>query len=132
MGPPNSCNHGQTLHPMLRSFIRNMSSKPTMNVQSFPRPPKLEKISRHVRVAWEGQDIAETNEAFWVLEMHHPPTYYLPPSSMRIPLTKLNAKHTASGKEWPVTILSRPRPLAPRSPTESGRMTTPRTGLRAL
>jgi len=63
-----------------------------MNVQSFPRPPKLEKISRHVRVAWEGQDIAETNEAFWVLETHHPPTYYLPPSSMRIPLTKLNRK----------------------------------------
>ncbi|KAG9254064.1 uncharacterized protein F5Z01DRAFT_636726 [Emericellopsis atlantica] len=85
-----------------------MSSKPTMNVQSFPRPPKLEKISRHVRVVWEGQDIAETNEAFWVLETHHPPSrylrenpvhlltnetaYYLPPSAMKIPLTKLNRK----------------------------------------
>lgn len=48
--------------------------KSKMNVQSFPRPPKLEKISRHIRVTWEGKDIAETKDAYWVLETHHPPS----------------------------------------------------------
>lgn len=48
--------------------------KTKMNVQSFPRPPKLEKISRQIRISWEGQDIADTKDAYWVLETHHPPS----------------------------------------------------------
>ncbi|CAI6086639.1 hypothetical protein V2G26_009763 [Clonostachys chloroleuca] len=58
-----------------------------LNVQSFPRPPRLEQVSRHIKVIWEGQEIANTENAYWVLETHHPPTYYLPPSSIKIPLT---------------------------------------------
>lgn len=57
---------------------------PKMNVQNFPRPPKLEKISRHVRVTWEGKDIAETKDAYWVLETHHPPSAPLFFVSLRI------------------------------------------------
>jgi uncharacterized protein (DUF427 family) len=45
-----------------------------LNVQSFPRPPRLEQISRHIRVTWEGQEIANTENAYWVLETHHPPS----------------------------------------------------------
>lgn len=45
-----------------------------MNVQSFPRPPRLEKISRHVQINYAGKVIADTNEAYWVLETHHPPS----------------------------------------------------------
>lgn len=48
--------------------------KTKMNVQSFPRPPKLEKTSRHIRLSWEGKDIADTKDAYWVLETHHPPS----------------------------------------------------------
>ena len=39
---------------------------------------------------WNDQIIADTKEAYWCLETHHPPTYYLPPSSMKIPLNKMS------------------------------------------
>ncbi|CAJ2503664.1 Uu.00g110580.m01.CDS01 [Anthostomella pinea] len=65
-----------------------MATKVGMNVQSFPRPPLLERTPRHLQINWNGQLIADTKEAFWVLETHHPPTYYLPTSSLRVPLTQ--------------------------------------------
>lgn len=45
-----------------------------MNVQKFPRPPRLEKISRQIQVSYKGQLIADTRDAYWVLETHHPPS----------------------------------------------------------
>jgi len=45
-----------------------------LNVQSFPRPPLLERTARHLRIKMGGQTIAETSEAFWVLETHHAPS----------------------------------------------------------
>lgn len=62
------------------------ASYPKMNVQTFPRPPRLDKISRHLRITYKDVEIAETSDAYWVLETHHPPTYYLPPSSIKTPL----------------------------------------------
>ncbi|KND92731.1 hypothetical protein TOPH_02761 [Tolypocladium ophioglossoides CBS 100239] len=58
-----------------------------LNVQSFPRPPRLEKISRHLRITYLGKEIADTRDAYWVLETHHPPTYYLPRASVNLALT---------------------------------------------
>ena len=51
-----------------------MSPKPKLNVQNFPRPPLLEQTSRHLQVKWRGQTIADTKDAFWVLETYHPPS----------------------------------------------------------
>ncbi|EGX88637.1 hypothetical protein CCM_08682 [Cordyceps militaris CM01] len=65
-----------------------MATKAVMNVQSFPRPPLLQKISRHLQIQYKGELIADTTDAYWVLETHHPPTYYLPPSSVKVPLAK--------------------------------------------
>ena len=56
-------------------FIR-MPPKPKLNVHSFPRPPLLEKTPRHLQVKWRGQTIADTNDAYWVLETTHPPSKY--------------------------------------------------------
>jgi len=64
-----------------------MPSVIKLNPASFPRPPLLEKTSRHLQIKWKGQVIADTKDAYWVLETHHPPTYYLPPSSIKIPLS---------------------------------------------
>ncbi|SLM39736.1 Protein of unknown function DUF427 [Lasallia pustulata] len=65
-----------------------MPPKPKLNVHSFPRPPLLEKTSRHLLVKWaDGTVIAETREGYWVLETTHPPTYYLPPTSLQTPTT---------------------------------------------
>ncbi|CAC9890754.1 unnamed protein product [Aureobasidium pullulans] len=35
----------------------------------------------------DGQTIASTDRAYWVLETYHPPTYYLPPDSIKLNLT---------------------------------------------
>jgi uncharacterized protein (DUF427 family) len=48
-------------------------------------------------VKWNDQLIADTKEGYWVLETHHPPTYYLPPSSLKVQLQK-NSRSTMC--EW--------------------------------
>ena len=57
----------------------------------FPRPPSLTLTTARIQIRFPstGQVIASTTSAYRVLETHHPPTYYLPPSSIQIPLTKL-------------------------------------------
>lgn len=45
-----------------------------LNVQSFPRPPRLERTWRHLRITYQGREIADTRDAYWVLETHHPPS----------------------------------------------------------
>ncbi|KAK4539227.1 hypothetical protein LTR36_000882 [Oleoguttula mirabilis] len=67
-------------------FRRAMSSAVKLNPRNFPRPPLCEKTPRHLEVKWNGQLIADTRDAYWVLETHHPPTYYLPPASLKVPL----------------------------------------------
>ena len=51
------------------------------NVWDYPRPPRLEPVSRSVRILFGGRTIAETTAAFRVLETSHPPVYYLPRSA---------------------------------------------------
>ncbi|KAM4061135.1 hypothetical protein HRG_009984 [Hirsutella rhossiliensis] len=74
-----------------------MTTTSRLNVQSFPRPPLLEKTSRHLRITYQGQEVADTRDGYWVLETHHPPTYYLPPSSVRPALTRTGR---STGCEW--------------------------------
>ena len=52
---------------------------PTENVQTYPRPPRLEPVPHRVRVRFADRTIVDTRGAFRVLETHHPPTYYIPP-----------------------------------------------------
>ncbi|KAF6231242.1 hypothetical protein HO173_010574 [Letharia columbiana] len=63
-----------------------MPPKPKLNVHNFPRPPLLEKTPRHLQVKWRDQTIADTKDAYWVLETTHPPTYYLPVTAFTLPL----------------------------------------------
>ncbi|MCJ1292568.1 hypothetical protein MMC34_004119 [Xylographa carneopallida] len=65
-----------------------MPPKAPLNPFTFPRPPLLERTPRHLQVKWQDVVIADTKDAFWVLETTHPPTYYLPPSSILAPLAK--------------------------------------------
>lgn len=61
----------------------------TLDPRSFPRPPRLERIAKHILIKWPGADgatIASTRNASWVLETYHPPTYYIPPTDVYIPL----------------------------------------------
>jgi uncharacterized protein (DUF427 family) len=50
----------------------------TESVWDYPRPPRLERSDRHVRVVLGGAVVAESRRAFRVLETSHPPVFYVP------------------------------------------------------
>lgn len=52
------------------------------NVQSYPRPPRLEPVPQRILIRLGGTVVADTTQAIRVLETHHAPTYYLPPSEI--------------------------------------------------
>lgn len=47
-------------------------------VADYPRPPRLERDQRRIRVVLGGQTILDTTESWRVLETFHPPGFYLP------------------------------------------------------
>jgi uncharacterized protein (DUF427 family) len=53
------------------------------NVQTYPRPPALERVPQRIRVILGGEEIASTTAAWRVLETHHAPSYYLPLADLR-------------------------------------------------
>lgn len=48
------------------------------SVWDYPRPPRVEATNDRVVIRLGGRVIADTREAFRVLETSHPPVYYLP------------------------------------------------------
>ncbi len=48
------------------------------SVWDYPRPPRLEKSMRCLRIVHAGMVIAETTLSLRVLETSHPPVYYIP------------------------------------------------------
>ncbi|MCX7300402.1 MAG: DUF427 domain-containing protein [Rhodobacterales bacterium] len=52
------------------------------NVQSYPRPPLLDRVAEMLRLVIGGAVVAETAEGWRVCETHHPPTYYFPPGAI--------------------------------------------------
>ncbi|GGR22865.1 DUF427 domain-containing protein [Deinococcus ruber] len=49
------------------------------SVWDYPRPPRLERSPKRVQIWLGGVQIADTTDAYRVLETSHPPGYYLPP-----------------------------------------------------
>lgn len=68
------------------------------SVWDYPRPPRLEHLSRHVRVLFGGIVIAETRRPARVLETSHPPVFYIPPEDIRLEHLALTAR--SSFCEW--------------------------------
>lgn len=54
------------------------------SVWDYPRPPRLEDSSGHIRVIFNSLVIADTHEAKRVLETSHPPVYYIPPRDIQM------------------------------------------------
>ena len=48
------------------------------SVWDYPRPPRIESSTRHIRVIFNGVTIADSQRTFRVLETSHPPVYYIP------------------------------------------------------
>lgn len=54
------------------------------SVWDYPRPPRLEPITKHIVITFGGVTLAETRRAYRVLETSHPPVYYLPPDDIQM------------------------------------------------
>ncbi len=52
------------------------------SVWDYPRPPRLERTAKRLRVVFAGTTIAETTRGWRVLETSHPPVYYFPPADI--------------------------------------------------
>lgn len=63
-----------------------MTDLPCENVQSYPRPPRLEPVPHRIRVVLGGVVVADTGRALRVLETHHAPAYYLPTGDVQATL----------------------------------------------
>lgn len=63
------------------------------SVWDYPRPPRVEATARRITVRHGGVLVADTVEAVRVLETSHPPVYYVPRSSVAVPLSR-NGRRT--------------------------------------
>ena len=70
----------------------------TESVWDYPRPPRLESFSGHLRIVHTGLVLADTNQAYRVLETSHPPTYYIPQTDIQMDYFQQNPKRTFC--EW--------------------------------
>jgi uncharacterized protein (DUF427 family) len=52
------------------------------SVWDYPRPPRVQRTSKHIRVTLGGITVAETDRAIKVMETSHPPVYYIPPDDV--------------------------------------------------
>jgi uncharacterized protein (DUF427 family) len=62
-------------------------------VWDYPRPPRIEPCSKPVRVVFQGETIASSQQALRVLETSSPPTIYVPPDDVRSDLMREVANH---------------------------------------
>ena len=53
------------------------------SVWDYPRPPRLERVPKNIKIVFNGITIADTNNSYRVLETSHPPVYYLPPQDIK-------------------------------------------------
>ena len=68
------------------------------SVWDYPRPPRLERTGKKVKVVFGGVTIAYTTRALRVLETSHPPVYYVPPEDVR--MEHLRPAEGGSFCEW--------------------------------
>jgi len=54
------------------------------SVWDYPRPPALVSVDARIRVVFHDVTIADTTDAYRVLETSHPPTYYIPPQDIEM------------------------------------------------
>ncbi len=75
--------------------------RPNANQESvwdYPRPPRLETVSKRIQIISAGLLLADTTRAYRVLETSHPPVYYLPPADIR--MERLQSSGGSSFCEW--------------------------------
>jgi len=64
------------------------------SVWNYPRPPRLVRVHQQIRVEFGGLVLAETTQAYRLLETASPPVYYFPPVDVRIAYLMPSVKQT--------------------------------------
>ncbi len=60
------------------------------SVWDYPRPPRVEPFSQRIRVEFNGETVADTLQAYRVLETSHPPSYYIPRADVKMGFLRAN------------------------------------------
>ena len=58
------------------------------SVWDYPRPPRLERSAKKIEVMFDRVTIAQSTNAYRVLETSHPPVYYIPPIDIQMEYLK--------------------------------------------
>lgn len=79
------------------------------SVWDYPRPPRVEKSSKHIVVVFNGITLVDSHNCYRVLETSHPPTYYIPQSDIAMQYLTLTAKNTfcefkGSASYWTIDV----------------------------
>lgn len=64
------------------------------SVWDYPRPPRLERTDKRLRVVFNGETIADTTEGYRLLETSHPPAYYIPQKDIQMQYLKATTRKT--------------------------------------
>lgn len=76
-----------------------MSTAEVESVWDYPRPPRLERTARLLRIVHAGAVLAETSNAWRILETSHPPVYYIPQADIAMHLL-VRSQRRSSFCEW--------------------------------
>ncbi|MBK8208637.1 MAG: DUF427 domain-containing protein [Rhodospirillales bacterium] len=87
--------HGRAAHATRRRCSAGPGQE---SVWDYPRPPRLERVDKRLRVVLEGVTLAETTQGKRVLETSHPPVYYFPAAD--VGMHYLLAGSASSFCEW--------------------------------
>ena len=68
------------------------------SVWDYPRPPRVEGVTKHIRIIFNRELIADTHRSKRVLETSHPPNYYIPLDDIKTQYLTPSAQSTYC--EW--------------------------------
>ena len=54
------------------------------SVWDYPRPPRIEPADKHIKIIFNNKLIADTHRSKRILEISHPPNYYIPLDDIEI------------------------------------------------
>jgi uncharacterized protein (DUF427 family) len=79
------------------------------SVWDYPRPPRVEASTRHIRVMFNDHVIAQTTRAIRVLETSHPPVYYIPPEDVDMTCFQATSRRTfcefkGAARYWTIRV----------------------------
>jgi uncharacterized protein (DUF427 family) len=76
------------------SFRRIEPKEGQESVWDYPRPPRVERVNKIIRIVFNGEEIVNSSNTIRVLETSHPPVYYIPQSDIRMDCLKATQRRT--------------------------------------